>query len=290
MGRVENSWLRRLDFWAAASSTRHLVGAIRGFGLLLFPTECVVCGALDASLCRRCSIIFRRATVRPFRAESDAASLPDSEPLPDSEWSTRVVPADGFEPLAVTSAGVYGNVVSQVLLAYKNGGHTDLASPLLSALAGALHHGIQDYRTHKSSILLIPVPSRGNSFRRRGYDPIGLLLKRTQRWRLLPVGTTLVSPLSYTVRSSMHQALPQALVGGNQLGLGKRKRATNVRGTMRVRTSRRAAINGRVCVVVDDVLTTGSTIAEVTRALRDAGGLVVGAVVIAAATGTGTAN
>ncbi|MBM7849111.1 putative amidophosphoribosyltransferase [Arthrobacter roseus] len=276
--------MRRLDFWAAASSVRHVTGAIRGFGLLLFPTECVVCGALDASLCYRCSIIFRRATVRPFRAESEAASLPESE------WSPRLVPADGFEPLAVTSAGVYGDVVSQVLLAYKNGGHTDLASPLLSALAGALHRGIQDYRTKETSILLIPVPSRGKSFRRRGYDPIGLLLRRTHRWRLLPAGTAIASPLRYTMRSAMQQVLPRGSIGGNQLGLGKRKRATNVRGTMRVKASRQAAISGRVCVVVDDVLTTGSTIAEVTRALRDAGGLVAGAVVIAAAAGTGRSN
>ncbi|WP_419202533.1 ComF family protein [Paenarthrobacter nitroguajacolicus] len=70
--------------------------------------------------------------------------------------------------------------------------------------------------------------------------------------------------------------------GGGQKGLGRGERARRVRGSMTVRRRGAEELRGRRCILVDDVLTTGATLAEASRAVTLAGGIVSGAVVLAA--------
>jgi predicted amidophosphoribosyltransferase len=58
--------------------------------------------------------------------------------------------------------------------------------------------------------------------------------------------------------------------------LGATERRANLRGALAVRPAVRQALVGRSCVVVDDVVTTGTTAAEAARALTEAGARVVG--------------
>jgi predicted amidophosphoribosyltransferase len=55
----------------------------------------------------------------------------------------------------------------------------------------------------------------------------------------------------------------------SQTGLSAAARRGNVRGAFAIR--RRAAVEGRVVVLVDDVVTTGATSLACARVLRDAG-------------------
>ncbi|WP_152916036.1 hypothetical protein [Arthrobacter sp. RIT-PI-e] len=66
-----------LDTLVFARPYQRIERALGAFGALLLPASCVVCGAWDTSLCPACLAAFRRATVRPFRAEEGAESLPD---------------------------------------------------------------------------------------------------------------------------------------------------------------------------------------------------------------------
>ncbi|MBJ2120995.1 hypothetical protein I6N91_08400 [Arthrobacter sp. MSA 4-2] len=264
--------------------------ALRGFCALILPTSCVGCGRHDTSLCRPCRRAFRRATVRPFRAEAGAGSLP----LRDSDGPESVTGAPpaaddaggGFEPLPVVAAGTYGGVVARVLLAFKNAGHTDLARPLAAALGGALLAARADLPA--GPCLLVPVPTRGRSLRRRGYDPLGLLLDGLRRRGELPAGSLLARPVRHRHPGVRLDGRPAGIPWiaparqGGQKGLGRRGRQENVAGSMRVRRRYRGRLEGVQCFVVDDVLTTGATLAEVVRVLRAEGAAVAGAVVLAA--------
>jgi predicted amidophosphoribosyltransferase len=60
------------------------------------------------------------------------------------------------------------------------------------------------------------------------------------------------------------------------------QRAANLDRAMAVQARWVSCVGGSVCVLVDDVLTTGATLVEATRALREAGVRhVVGATVVA---------
>ncbi|WP_049822871.1 ComF family protein, partial [Arthrobacter sp. H41] len=201
-------------------------------------------------------------------------------------------------PLPVIAAGVYAGSVAATVLAFKNHGHTDLERPLAAALVGALHAACAAAQGEPATCdyLLVPVPGRRASLRRRGYDPLRLVLQGLAKRGELPAGTRVFAAVgqasSWQVTGD--RPLPDRVVlfvaapvrrkgAGGQKGLGRRGRQRQVAGSMVVSSGARARVAGRVCLVIDDVLTTGSTVAEVTRALRAAGAEVAGAAVIAAA-------
>lgn len=263
---------------------------------VLLPASCVVCGAPDSSLCPGCRGRVRRSTTRPYYAQSAAELLPSAEAgkqgepdggacglktLPGPDQADVELPA-----LPVLAAGRYAGGLARVLLAYKNHGHTDLAGVLRPILAGALHHAVQDIDS-SAGLFLVPVPGSGRALRRRGYNPLTMLLGALRTGGLLPAGTGVAPVLRLAGRGPRDMLRPGALVaaasgiaGASQKSLGRKGRRRNVYGTMTAGPA--GTLAGRRCLVVDDVLTTGATLAEATRALRAAGARVEGAVVIAA--------
>jgi predicted amidophosphoribosyltransferase len=128
--------------------------------------------------------------------------------------------------------------------------------------------------------VLVQVPARGISRRRRGYDPLQLLLSRLERQGLLPAGLQLLPAVR---PAASGKRLMRWRSPGGQKSLGRIARQRNVAGSMAVPPRYAPLIAGRGCLLVDDVLTTGATMAELARALRAAGGVPLGGAVLAAA-------
>jgi len=158
--------------------------------------------------------------------------------------------------IAAWAAHGYGGAVARSIGAFKDGGRTDAGAPLAAALVAAIHAALD--AAEQEGVELCTVPATRAARRARGYDPVPRLLATAG---LRPVRVLRI------VRGRDDQA-----------ALGAEERRANAHGTL-APASRRLA--GRRFLIVDDVLTTGATVAEVARALRAGGAEVVGAAVIA---------
>ncbi|MEC5178954.1 ComF family protein [Arthrobacter sp. CG_A4] len=265
---------------------------------LAVPVDCVCCGAEDLALCGGCERQVRLLTRTPFRAEAQAPALMD---------------VDGSVLLAVVAAGAYRGELAQALLSFKSRGQGQLGDVLARGLARALRAAAED----AGGLVLVPVPTSGGAYRKRGFSPVHVLLGRLGRdspegafsgftvvdalrkagpraqTRPRAGAVTLSGRLSGSLSGRLRGTLTGTIAGtmagtgagpaGGQKGLGRGARGQRVRGSMRARGGLRPPdIRGRHCIIVDDVLTTGATLAEAARAVRAAGGLVRGAVVLAA--------
>jgi len=162
----------------------------------------------------------------------------------------QVVDAPGGA-ITVWSGLAFEGVPARVLRAVKEGGRTGLATALAPALMAALA------RAGAADAVPVPMPTSRRAYRRRGYRVPDLLVRSTGR------------------RS--RRLLRHARRTSDQRGLDRDARARNVADSLVA-----ADAAGLCVVVVDDVATTGASLAEAVRALRAAGADVVAAVTVAA--------
>ena len=163
------------------------------------------------------------------------------------------------EDLTVWSALEYSGVVGRVLVAYKDGGRTDAAPALAAALRQAVGAALAaaDPAQTSGGVVLVTVPSSRRAWRARGFHPVDLLLGRAGLR-----GSALLRPCAGVA---------------DQVGLGRQQRLDNRSGTL----AATRPLSGSRIVLVDDIVTTGATLLEARRALRQAGGEVIGAATVA---------
>ena len=145
------------------------------------------------------------------------------------------------------------------MLAHKEHGARTLTRPLGAALALAVAAAAA--RAGCPGPVLVPAPSRAAAVRERGDDPTLRLARAAARCLRRGGVEAAVAPVLRMSRRTRDQA-----------GLGVGARAENLAGAVRVPRRLADRVAGRPVVVVDDVVTTGATLAESARALRCRGG------------------
>jgi len=210
---------------------------------LLFPATCAGCGSLGASVCSAC--------LQPLQMP---ALLRMPTPAPH-----------GMPPAFSVSA--YDGKVRSLLLAFKERDAVGARVPLGTALAVAVAAAAD----LTARIALVPVPSTRPAVRRRGFDP-ALSLAQTAARLLRRAGADVV----------VIAALRHARSVADSAGLSAAQRLSNLEGALVLRRRCPSSAGGRTVVVVDDVVTTGATITEATRALRGADIRPVAAATVAA--------
>ena len=215
---------------------------------LALPRSCGGCGAAGPAWCDRCAVDL-----------AGSVALGGAQP-----WAPTPCPPG----MPVTwAAAPYSGALRDALVAYKDGDRRDLAAVLAPVLAGAVIRAVeQDGRVRavleagNGPVLAVPVPSSAARVRRRGDAPLQGLLDHTVRIAD-PGGQGLLPAPALRLRRRV----------ADQAGLGHAARAANLEHAMEVRGPWAPVVVGATCLVVDDVLTTGATLVEATRALRRAG-------------------
>lgn len=130
---------------------------------------------------------------------------------------------------------------------------------LARAMAKSMQLAVQNFDLENCS--LVPVPSRRNSFAKRGFEPANILAKVISRIeaktnnRFLPV-----EQLLYFSGAAADQA---SLSGG--------ERRTNLIGMMSAKHQNLGRKENPRVILVDDIVTTGATLTESKRALAGIG-------------------
>jgi ComF family protein len=146
--------------------------------------------------------------------------------------------------------------VDRLLQALKYGGRLALAEPLADGLADALSAAGTPMPD-----AIVPLPLAPARQRTRGFDQARLIATRVSRRLRIPVVA----------------ALARVRDAGPQAALPLRARAGNVRDAF----AASPALAGARIAIVDDVMTTGATLAAAAKAARAAGAVQVDAWVVA---------
>ena len=181
-----------------------------------------------------------------------------SRKLPRRERGLGIRRSDRFDSLSVLYP--YEGIVKESITRYK---FQDKSS-YFRTYAALLKDKISENVDIETVDAIMSVPLHRSKKLSRGYNQAQLISRQ----------------LAYlTKKQDISNLLIRIIKTESQSGLEGEKREGNVRGAFEVRHSER--ISGKTVLLIDDILTTGSTINECCRVLKEAGVRVVHAAVIA---------
>jgi ComF family protein len=249
------------DSRTAIARVKHVPGlAWRGLKRLLWPPVCDSCAdevsETDDHLCPGCWNQLLTCTAGDYcpRCGRDASRYG----LVNGACGACGPEEFHFDRIA--RAGVYGDALQQMILAFKHG-----RNELVSTLAPLASAALEGSGFYDDIDLFVPVPLHWTRRLRRGYNQSHLLARQLHHPRAR-ISTDLV-------RARRTRAQPQAATPA--------ARAKNVAGAFLVRYGHSFA--GRNICLVDDIKTSGATLNECAKVLKEAGATRVYALVLAVA-------
>jgi ComF family protein len=235
---------------------------LTGIADLIFPPRCITCGVIlkehgPLPFCPQCTagIRFIRSPLCPRCGI----------PFPPAEGEDHLCGECliTHRPFAVARAvGLYEDTLLTAIHLFKYRGRIGIGKVLGSIMAD-FAGGIWDMKVFSS---VMPVPLHRKRLRERGFNQTVILARKIAKRFALPLDFL---------------TLRRAVFTSPQVGMGREERTVNVRGAFTVRKPERTI--GKRILLVDDVYTTGSTLAECARTLLNAGADSVAVITLARA-------
>jgi ComF family protein len=236
--------------------------ALRDLAEVLFPPRCRSCGIVAEELnndlfCGTCEAKIRY--IRSPLCPSCGIPWADSGG-PDHLCGDCLTAPQPFT--AARSVAVGEGILLEAIHAFKYHYQTGLGPGLGKMLARAAHTGM-DMQGYS---LIIPVPLHVRRLRERGFNQSLILAQ------VLAAGHAI--PMDFVTLRRKRDTPPQTM-------LGRKERQANIKGAFGVADKEKVR-NQRV-LLIDDVYTTGSTLAECARVLLNSGAAQVGVLTLARA-------
>ncbi|KAB5608339.1 ComF family protein [Bifidobacterium jacchi] len=263
----------RTGFWHDA-----LRRAIDVIGSLLLPRGCAGCDTPDEVLCPRCRSLFAVG-------EETAASLIGNESAAGAVGDRRCMIERRMPSIAsgsVAACASYRGAARHAILSWKDHGDAECDAAFAELLTDlAARRGLLDGAAPADRpLIVVPVPSSRSSIRKRGRWHMRDLARRMARESCLrgyDVHTRCLLTMSGVRGKSV-----ETRSAGERAGRLDAHRSGG--GGLRVHidaVSRRLLDAGAMVVVIDDIMTTGSTMRRVVAALTDVGIAVTDALCLA---------
>jgi ComF family protein len=232
---------------------------------LLYPESCLVCSAPVARLEHHgiCPACWQKAMqLRITGPCCPLCGLPyrsfeDESTHLCGKCTLRMPPYSGARAF-----GCYSSELSRMVQALKFDGRRDLAALLAPLLASTF---LETWSPQEMDVV-VPVPLHARRRRERGYNQAALLGRALAR----ALGLRFSADALIRVRGTVPQ-----------VGLSDSERVHNVERAFRC--ARPEEVNGKRILLVDDVMTTGSTIASASEAVLLGGALRVSVITVARA-------
>ncbi|MBU1596495.1 MAG: ComF family protein [Proteobacteria bacterium] len=215
---------------------------------------------LESTLCPDC----RAALIPP-----EGAACPGCGQWPKPPQALPALCADCLEAPRpwgrLVAGGAYAGFLRDLILAYKFEARLELGRQLQECLASAFERGAASLPELGACELVVPVPLHPRRLAWRGYNQSRELARLLARRRGLPIRQEALARVRRTVP---------------QMELDRAERAVNIRGAFAARAD---LLAGRTALLVDDIMTTGSTLEECARMMLAAGAAQVHVLVLARA-------
>jgi ComF family protein len=227
--------------------------------MALYPPQCLSCGEETADEFSLCGACWRDMPfISGLACDACGTPLPGASEGEAQHCDTCLAAPPPWQ--RGRAACRYDGTARRMILALKHGDRTDL----VPAMARWMRPGVTALIA--PDVVLAPVPLHPRRLFFRRYNQSALLTRRLSR----DLGVSDCPDLLRRIRATRVQE-----------GMTRPERQENQRGAIAVAPRRRETIEGRPVLLVDDVMTTGATLAACAEACLSAGAARVDVAVLA---------